>query len=152
MFHTCDASRGKTICLWCMWYAVHPALPPGQTQEGAQWREAVPVWSMSSGQCVVFLDTADRLNMYLIFILHLVCCRAWSKPVFCCCFFASLTELFADRQAAETQTAVYSWSEQRRKPILPERNSPYSFLESPPTLQQPSLTVWAGTPQHQSAV
>lgn len=57
-------------------------------------------------------------------------------------------ELFTDWQAAKTPAPVYSWHEQRGKPVLPGSICPYSFLESPPSLQQPSdcLTLSFLTP------
>lgn len=42
--------RGEAVRLRRVRYAIHSALPPGQTQESAQRREAVPVRSLPSGR------------------------------------------------------------------------------------------------------
>lgn len=46
-------------------------------------------------------------------------------------------ELLTDRPAAETPTAMYSWGEQRGKPVFTGCICPSCFLEPPTAFQQP---------------
>lgn len=74
--------RGKAICLWRVRHAVHSALPPGQTQEGAQRRKAVPVWPLPSGESYTIhvLLSVSYLN---------VCYLYWSTRLSLHCFRTS---------------------------------------------------------------
>lgn len=56
-------------------------------------------------------------------------------------------ELLTDGPAAETPTAMYSWGEQRGKPVLTGCICPYSFLEPPTAFQQPSDCLTLRFPQ-----
>lgn len=62
-------------------------------------------------------------------------------------FLCPAPELLTDRQAAETPTAMYSWDEQRGKPVLTGRICSSSFLEPPTAFQQPSDCLILRFPQ-----
>lgn len=69
-------------------------------------------------------------------------------------FVCIASELLTDRQASETPTAVYSWDEQRGKPVLPGLIYPSGLMEPPTSFEQPSdcLTLnFHIETQHQSA-
>lgn len=58
-----------------------------------------------------------------------------------------ISELLTDRPAAEAQTAVYSWDEQRGKPVLTGHICSSSFLEPPTAIQQSSDCLTLSDPQ-----
>ncbi|CAI5647572.1 unnamed protein product [Oreochromis niloticus] len=77
-------------------------------------------------------------------------CDRCHQPTFVCI----ASELLTDRQAPETPTAVYSWDEQRGKPVLPGLIYPSSLMEPTTSFEQPSdcLTLnFHIETQHQSA-
>lgn len=87
------------------------------------------------------------LQMYYPTLIQIL---LWLKPTFVCI----ASELLTDRQAPETPTAVYSWDEQRGKPVLPGLIYPSSLMEPTTTFEQPSdcLTLnFHIETQHQSA-